>query len=87
MMSCLKCFTSIEAVHILVSAYGNGTYWCMYVEDGDNSYLRHQTVSISEFSAHLEILSGIWVSGPPFLSLWIHTPIPGATIRLTKKTM
>src|SRR6266702_5229983 len=87
-MSCLKYLTAIEAIHIpTIPAYGNGTCWCMYAKDGDKSYLRHHTVSISEFSAHTTLLSGrMLASGQPFLSLLIIVML-GAALRLTMKTM
>ena len=82
--SYLKYLTSIERVATIVmrtpfALYGNGTYWRMYAKDGDESYLRHHTVSISKFSAHMELLLGrIWVSGQPFPSLLIIVvPLPG----------
>ena len=70
-MSCSTYLTSVERVTMAlqtpIAPYGNGTCWCMYANDGDKLYLRHHTVSISKFSAHTELLSGIWVSGQPFL--------------------
>src|SRR6266702_3931179 len=71
---------SIERITtISVTLYGNGTYLRMYVKDGDKLYLHHHTVSISKFSAHMELLSGrISASGQPFLSFLIIA-IPGDT--------
>jgi len=39
--------------------HGNGTDWCTYANDGDKSYLRHHAVSVSDFVAHTELLSGV----------------------------
>src|SRR6266702_1583148 len=87
-MSCLKYLTSVERLSgTTVSLDGSGTYLCTCVEDGDKLYLSHHTVSISKFSAHTELLSGrIWVSGQPFLSLFIMA-IPGTALGQTMRTM
>ncbi len=88
-MSCLKYLTSVERLSgTTVSLDGSGTYLCTYVEDGDKLYLSHHTVSISEFSAHTELLSGrIWVSGhQPFLSLLVMA-VPGMALGRMMRTM
>ena len=79
---------SIEMITTtLITVYGNGTYWCTYVEDGDKSSLSLHDVSNSKFSANLELLSGrICVFGQPFLSLSLIA-ILGLALRLTKKLM
>jgi len=79
-MSFSKYSISIERITTTsVTLYGNGTYLRMYVKDGDKLYLHHHTVSISKFSAHMELLSGrISASGQPFLSFLIIA-IPGDT--------
>ena len=59
----------------------------MYAKDGDKSYLRHHSVSISEFSARPEIVSArISASGPTFLSL-LNIAIPGEALGQEKQTM
>src|SRR5258708_20897831 len=74
-MSYSKYSISVERItttNISMTLYGNGTYLCTCVEDGDKSYLRHHSASNSGFSAHPELLSGrIWICGQPFLSLLI----------------
>src|ERR1700735_4909607 len=78
-MSCSKYLISIERFTFnpessTFALYGDGTYWCMYVKDGDKSYSSHQTVSTSKSSAHAKLLSGrILVSGQTFPSLLITT--------------
>jgi hypothetical protein len=70
-MSCWKYLISVgrETISPFIAS-GNGTYWRRYAEDGDKSYLRRHAVSISNFFARRELLSGrIWVSGQSFLSL------------------
>jgi hypothetical protein len=60
---------------------GNGTYWRMCAIDGDKLYLRHHVVSISAFPAHAELpLRKIWVSGQPFLLMWMMDATP--TLRM-----
>ena len=42
----------------------------MCAKGGDKSYLTRHSVSIYDFSAHMELLSGrIWISGQTFLLL------------------
>jgi hypothetical protein len=56
-------------------SYGIGTFWCMCAKSGDKSYLPHHSVSIYEFSAHTELLSGrIWIFGQPFLFILNISP-------------
>src|SRR6266702_7027290 len=84
-MSCLKYL--IEAIHTLITAHGNGTYWRTYVKDGDKSSLHHHAVSTSEFAAQTKLLSRrTWVSGQPSLSLLIMA-VPGKALGQTMKTM
>ncbi len=71
------------------SLYGDGTNWYTYVDDGDVSYLHHHAVSIWNFSADTEHLSGrIWVTGRPTLSLStissILTRVATALLQTTK---
>src|SRR5580698_2902215 len=84
----LKYLISIEVTMTMpVALYGNGTYLCMYVKDGDRLYLHHHIVSTSKFSAHTELLSRrISASGQSFLSSLIIT-IPGVALLLMTKTM
>ena len=73
-MSCSKYLIPVKLIPTSTSTtlHGNGTYWRMYAEGGDKSYLSHHTVSISQFSAHTKLLSGrISVSGQPFPLLFL----------------
>jgi len=79
--------TTVNPVTILANgAHQNGTYWCIFVIDGDKSYLHHHAVSISKFPVHSEPPSRrFWVSGQPFLSLWFMRIDP--ILRLLVKTI
>src|ERR1700691_1041146 len=74
MMSCSKYSIPIKIITTTpFDLYGNGTYWFMYVEDGDKSYSHHQTVSSSKFSAHPDVVSErISISGQPFPSFFFY---------------
>ena len=55
---CLIYLTSVDRITMPpFSFHGHGTYWFMYAKDGDQSYSRLHSVSISEFSAETELLS------------------------------
>ncbi|KAH9065043.1 hypothetical protein EDB87DRAFT_1597420 [Lactarius vividus] len=55
----LKYLISVEEITTTpVVAYGIGTYWSTYVEDGDKLHLSHDTVSFSRFSANTALLLG-----------------------------
>lgn len=68
------------------SLYEAGTNWDAYADDGDVSYLYHLAVSIWNFSAQTERLSGrIWATGRPFLSsLTISSILTTALLQTTK---
>ncbi|KAH9014745.1 hypothetical protein EDB84DRAFT_1528300 [Lactarius hengduanensis] len=57
-MSCWKYLTSVESLRTLIvplPLYGDGIGWSMFAKDGDNSYMDHHAVLISNSFAHMEI--------------------------------
>ena len=72
MISYLKYLTSIERVTTISPSrvlYGNGTYWCKYVEDGDKSYLGHHA------RLDLQILCTYETPVKKILGYWPDFPI------------
>src|ERR1700744_3741242 len=88
-MFCLKYLTFTDRISRIPSVpHGDGTRWSTYVKDGDWSSLDLHTVSISNFSAHTELLSGgISVYGRLFLSLLIIAILAAAESHPAMKTM
>ena len=71
---CLKYSTTAEEMRYIMdrtpmlatSPMDHGTLWCMYAKVGDKSYLNRHGVSVLNFCAQMELLSGrTWITFPP----------------------
>ena len=60
-MFCWKYLTYVDRILLILagasgSMCGDGMDWYMFANGGDDSYLDHHAVLISDFNAHTELL-------------------------------